>query len=265
MPTTSHPDSRPRRNIFRSRWHFAFAFGVFCATLTFACFKRELRAKPVYRVDFSLCALDNADGRGDFAPDSTEDGSAPPWTANAIDRELIVADKMLNDYEKLLNSRRVTGLVDARLREERPDLMQEGIRYWKEITLSRKTHFIDCSFFSESREMALAAATVTNEVFLDTIKSQLGISKLKNIDVPREPEGRAGKRVVIDGRTFTISNLLLKPEKGNSLPILMGCVAFILASAVISGVFALIGKRRGGASAGQDATEKKDGDPGDPA
>ena len=130
--------------------------------------------------------------------------------ANTIDRELIVADKMLNDYEKLMDSRYVTNRVKTQLSLEYPELTLEGIPYKKQITLSRKTHFIDCSFFSESKEMAMAAATVTNEVFLDTIKTQLGISKLRNIDVPQAQERPVSNRPVFKaGVAFIFSSAFL--------------------------------------------------------
>ena len=171
--------------IFKRRYQYVLAFGIFCAAITFVYLKYV--AKPVYRVDFSLYAWDYAGNSDDIA--STAQSSATALqTANMIDRELIVADKMLNDYEKLMNSRYVTDRVKTQLSLEYPELTLEDIPYRKQITLSRKTHFIDCSFFSESKEMALAAATVTNEVFLDTIKTQLGISKLRNIDAPQAQE-----------------------------------------------------------------------------
>ena len=144
-------------NIFKRRYQYILAFGIFCAALTFIYLKYVV--KPVYRVDFSLYAWDYA-GNSDNPVTTTVN---PLQAANMIDRDLIVADKMLNDYEKLMNSRYVTDRVRNQLSLEYPELTLERIPYRKAITLSRKTHFIDCSFFSESKEMAMAAATVTNE------------------------------------------------------------------------------------------------------
>ena len=191
-------------NIFKRRYQYILAFGIFCAALTFIYLKYVV--KPVYRVDFSLYAWDYA-GNSDNPVTTTVN---PLQAANMIDRDLIVADKMLNDYEKLMNSRYVTDRVRNQLSLEYPELTLERIPYRKVITLSRKTHFIDCSFFSESREMAMAAATVTNEVFLDTIKTQLGISKLRNIDAPQAQERPVGHRPVFRaGVAFIFSSAFL--------------------------------------------------------
>ena len=194
-------------NIFRRRYQYVMAFGLFCAALTFVYFRYI--AKPIYRVDFSLFAWDYA-GSSDDAVTSTTQLNTALQTANMIDRELIVADKMLNDYEKILDSRYVKDRVDTQLNLEYPELTLEEIPYKRQITLSRKTHFIDCSFFSESKEMALAAATVTNEVFLDTIKTQLGISKLRNIDVPQAQERPVNNRALFKaGVAFIFSSAFL--------------------------------------------------------
>ena len=155
-------------NIFKRRYQYVLLFGIFCASITFVYLK--FVAKPVYRVDFSLFAWDYAGTSDDTAPQTAAAAQNNQLQmANTIDRELIVADKMLNDYEKLMDSRSVKDLVKDKLSLEYPELTLEEIPYRRTITLSRKTHFIDCSFFSVSKEMALAAATVTNEVFLDTI------------------------------------------------------------------------------------------------
>ena len=181
-------------NIFKRRYQYVLAFGIFCASITFVYLKYI--AQPVYRVDFSLFAWDYAGNSDDAATTLTPTAAQNNQLqmANTIDRELIVADKMLNDYEKLMDSRSVKDLVKDKLALEYPELTLEEIPYRRQITLSRKTHFIDCSFFSVSKEMALAAATVTNEVFLDTIKNKLGISKLKNIDPPQALERPVSNR-----------------------------------------------------------------------
>ena len=179
-------------NIFKRRYQYVLAFGIFCAALTFVYFKYIV--KPVYRVDFSLFAWDYAGNSEDTAIPNAAHSNEQLQMANTIDRELIVADKMLNDYEKLMDSRSVKDRVKKQLELEYPELTLAEIPYRKEITLSRKTHFIDCSFFSESKEMALAAATVTNEVFLDTIKTKLGISKLRTIDDPKAQDRPVGRR-----------------------------------------------------------------------
>ena len=94
-------------NIFKRRYQYVIAFGVFCAAITFVYLK--FIEKPVYRVDFSLFAWDYAATNDDptVAANSTQ---AQLQTANAIDRDLVVADKMLNDYEKLMDSRSVKDL-----------------------------------------------------------------------------------------------------------------------------------------------------------
>ena len=194
-------------NIFKRRYQYVIAFGVFCAAITFVYLK--FVEKPVYRVDFSLYAWDYAGTNDDpLSPSAAQ--STQLQAANTIDRELIVADKMLNDYEKLMDSRSVKDLVKDKLRLEYPELTLEEIPYRRQITLSRKTHFIDCSFFSTSKEMAMAAATVTNEVFLDVIKNKLGISKLKNIDPPLAQERPVSNRPVFKaGVAFIFSSAFL--------------------------------------------------------
>ena len=195
-------------NIFRRRYQYVIAFGVFCAALTFVYFKYIV--KPIYRVNFSLYAWDYTGSSDDSLSTTTARTNEALQTANTIDRELIVADKMLNDYEKLMDSQLVKDLVKNKLSLEYPELTLEEIPYTKQITLSRKTHFIDCSFFSESKEMALAAATVTNEVFLDTIKNKLGISKLRNIDLPKLQELPVSRRPVFRaGIAFIFSSAFL--------------------------------------------------------
>ena len=194
-------------NIFKRRYQYVIAFGLFCAALTFVYFKYIV--KPTYRVDFSLFAWDYA-GNSDNTVGTPTRTNEQLQMASAIDRELIVADKMLNDYEKLMKSRAVRDRVSKQLKLEYPELTLENIPYRKEITLSRKTHFIDCSFFSESKEMAMAAATVTNEVFLETIKSKLSISKLKNIDPPLAQEKPVSTRPVFKaGVAFVFSSAFL--------------------------------------------------------
>ena len=194
-------------NIFKRRYQYVIAFGLFCSVLTFVYFKYI--AKPIYRVDFSLFAWDYAGNADDLAGGITRTNEQIQMT-NAIDRDLAVADKMLNDYEKLMDSRSVKDRVKKQLSLEYPELTLEEIPYRREITLSRKTHFIDCSFFSESKEMAMAAATVTNEVFLDTIKSKLSISKLKNIDPPQAQEKPVSNRPVFKaGVAFIFSSAFL--------------------------------------------------------
>jgi len=132
-------------NIFKRRYQYVLAFGIFCAAITFVYLKYI--AKPVYRVDFSLFAWDYAGSSEDTGVTTTSTRTNEQLqTMNTIDRELIVADKMLNDYEKLMDSRYVTDRVKTQLSLEYPELTLEEIPYKKQITLSRKTHFIDCSF-----------------------------------------------------------------------------------------------------------------------
>ena len=88
-------------NIFKRRYQYVIAFGVFCAAITFVYLK--FIEKPVYRVDFSLFAWDYAGTNEDpLTPAATQ--TTQLQAANTIDRELIVADKMLNDYEKLMDT-----------------------------------------------------------------------------------------------------------------------------------------------------------------
>ena len=83
-------------NIFKRRYKYLFAFGIFCAALTFVYLKYV--AKPIYRVDFSLYAWDYAGSSDDkYASEAPRSSTEQLQTANTIDRELIVADKMLHD------------------------------------------------------------------------------------------------------------------------------------------------------------------------
>lgn len=158
----------------------AVVFGLFCAVLTFVCLKYAdrfysmLRTGTVYCVDFTWNAGNMKPANRDLVI-----STAGRDIAIEIERCQIIAngDIPLSDCEKLLNSRYVTDRVKTQLSLEYPELTLEGIPYSKQITLSRETHLVNCSFFSESGEMALAAATVTQEVFLDTLKNELGFSE----------------------------------------------------------------------------------------
>ena len=99
-------------NIFRRRYQYVLAFGIFCAALTFVYLKYI--AKPVYCVNFSLFAWDYAGSSDDISTATSRTNEAIQAT-NMIDRDLMVADKMLNDYEKLMNSRYVTDRVKTQL------------------------------------------------------------------------------------------------------------------------------------------------------
>ena len=113
-------------NIFKRRYQYVIAFGVFCAAITFIYLKYI--QTPVYRVDFSLYAWDY-DGDSETAAATTTTRTTQLQAANTIDRELVVADKMLNDYEKLMGSRYVNSLVRDKLSLEYPELTLEGIPY----------------------------------------------------------------------------------------------------------------------------------------
>ena len=60
-------------NIFKRRYQYILAFGIFCAALTFVYLKYI--AKPVYRVDFSLFAWDYAG-----SPEDTDAATASART-----------------------------------------------------------------------------------------------------------------------------------------------------------------------------------------
>lgn len=157
-----------------------FYIYIICAMIagsgiTYACCKYLV--KPTYMASFKIYAWS---GTSQF---DINDVTKHSILISNASRELMFSREIVNDYQELLKSHKVSSRVEEMLDTLYPKLAK--IPYSLEVSGKEKSRFIDCRFFSTSPEKALAAAQITSEVFGQSVEEVMKLKKPSNLDDPR--------------------------------------------------------------------------------
>lgn len=160
--------------VFRAKYPYILAAMFLAGVVAYAVSKYMI--KPTYMAQFTVYAWEGAKGNTPGEHTNNEMIMA--------ERSMIFSSRLMKDYEELLNSPFLKKKVLERLENDEAYKDLKILPYSLEASFSKESHFLACKVYSGSREMAYAAAQVTELAFIDAVEKYMGLAKVQPLDNP---------------------------------------------------------------------------------
>ncbi len=160
--------------VFRKKYPYILAVMFLAGVIAFAVSKYMI--SPTYMAKFTMYAWEGAKSNAPGEHTSNEMIMA--------ERSVIFSTRLMKDFEVLLSSPFLKKKAMERLQNDEAYKDLKILPYSLKASFSEDSHFLSCEIYAGSREMAYAAAQVTELAFIDAVEKYMGVAKVQPLADP---------------------------------------------------------------------------------